>query len=130
MGKTRILVFGNPLVEADSLALKILPELRKRFPLIEFVEFDAVEDLEAQGRDLLILDVVAGLPKVTLISDLDQLQLVQSKRMSMHDFDLGQSLGLMKAARMLDSVKIIGIPMGYAEEKAVEEAAVLLADRA
>ncbi|MDO8625088.1 MAG: hypothetical protein Q7R47_03320 [Candidatus Diapherotrites archaeon] len=126
MAKLRVLVFGNPLVEQDSIALAILPQLRERFPDIDFVEFDAAEDLEKEGRELVILDAVAGIKKVTLISDLDSLQLVQTKRMSLHDFDLGQSLGLMKAAGMLDSVRIIGVPMRYPTKKAFLEVVAML----
>ena len=46
----RVLVLGNPLIPEDSLPLKLLPKLRKKFPRIEFVEFDPNEDIEEIGR--------------------------------------------------------------------------------
>ena len=33
----KFLVFGNPIIERDNLALKLLPKLKKEFPEIEFV---------------------------------------------------------------------------------------------
>ncbi|MBS3061699.1 MAG: hypothetical protein J4215_03900 [Candidatus Diapherotrites archaeon] len=119
MGTVRILVFGNPLVAEDSIALKILPLLRKRFPTIAFVEFDAVEDLEKEGSDLTILDAVEGIEKVSVLTDIDSFE--NTKRFSMHDFDLGQSLKLLKAMGLLKTVNIIGIPMTYPAKKAFSE---------
>ena len=46
----KVFVFGNPLVEKDSLVLKMLPELRRRFPEIEFQEVDPTEGLEKHGE--------------------------------------------------------------------------------
>lgn len=45
MGKT-IYVFGNPALKEDSLALRVAGKLEKRFPDLEFKEFDTVEDTE------------------------------------------------------------------------------------
>ncbi len=50
-----IFVFGNPLMERDSLPLQILPGLRKMFPSVEFVELDPSEDLRALGRSPIII---------------------------------------------------------------------------
>ena len=111
----KILVFGNPLVEEDSLPLKLLPRLQERFPEIEFKDFDSVEDLQDEGRDLVIIDTVKGINKVQLIEDIDSF--VLDKVYSLHDFDLGYNLKLMKKAGMLDSVKIIGIPDSFNEKE-------------
>lgn len=120
----KILVFGNPLVKADSLPLRILPKLREIFPSIEFKEFDTAENLEDEGRDLVILDAAQGIDKVVLIEDLESLS--QSKKYSMHDFDLPITLLLLKKLKAIDSVRIIAVPMDYDEKKAVEEAAKLI----
>ena len=39
---------------------------------------------------------------------------------SLHDFDLGISLKLLKKIDLIDSVKIIGVPMKIGEDKAIE----------
>ena len=121
----RILVFGNPLVQQDSIALAILPELRKRFPKIEFVEFDAAEDLETEGNQPVILDAVDGIKQCELIADLEIL-VPASRNLSMHDFDLGKTLLLLKKIGKINGATIIGIPQNYNEKKALIEVTVLL----
>jgi len=117
--KKVIHVFGNPLVEKDSLPLKLLPKLRKEFPEIEFKEFDSVEDLQAEGRNLLIIDTVQGIKKVQLISDINSI--VTGKIYSLHDFDLAQSLKILKKIDMIDDVKIFGVPMNIREQEAFNQ---------
>ena len=116
---TKILVFGNALVEADALPLRILSGLRERFPGIEFKEADTAENIEDEGRDLVILDTAFGIEEPTLIDDVDSLQM--SKTCSMHDFDLPITLRILIKLKAIDSVRIIAIPAGYDEVKAVEE---------
>jgi hypothetical protein len=113
----KIYVFGNPLVNEDSLPLRFLEKLRKRFPSIDFREFDTTEDMEE--RNLIIIDTVKGIKKVEMIDDIDKI--VSEKIYSMHDFDLGQNLKLMKKMKMIDSVRILGVPMNYDEGKAFLE---------
>ncbi len=115
----KFLVFGNPVVARDSLPLKLIGKLRERFPEIEFREFDPNENLEREGRDLNIIDSVQGIKKVVLITDIDSIQ--PSPRISMHDFDLGYSLGLLKKLKLIDSVRIYGIPMRVSEKDALEQ---------
>jgi len=109
-----IYVFGNPLVKEDSLPLKLIDKLKKEFPSIEFKEFDTVEDLELE-KELNIIDTVKGIKKVELIEDIDKI--ITDKIYSMHDFDLGYSLKLLKKMKMIDKVRIFGIPMKINEEK-------------
>jgi len=122
--KQKILVFGNPLVPQDSLALRILPALRKKFPQIEFIELDGIDDLYEYGRNLTILDVAAGIRKVSIVDDLDDLEL--PRVVSMHDFDLAWNLKILLKAGMIDSVKIVAIPQKMDEKKALEQAASLM----
>jgi len=114
--KLKILVFGNPLVEKDRLPLELMKELRKEFPQIEFKEFDTAEDLQNEGRELNIIDAVEGIKKVELIIDIDSLQ--TSKIFSLHDFDLAYTLKLLKKMKMIDSVRIFGVPMNAKKEDA------------
>ena len=120
----KILVFGNPLVNVDSTPLLILSSLRKRFPEIEFKEFDPNDDLEKEGRNLMIIDTVEGIKEATLITDIDRI--IVSRLYSMHDFDLGQSLKLLKKMGYIDSVKIFGVPMGMSRNEALEQLTSLL----
>src|SRR3989344_1461269 len=53
----KIFVFGNPDLAGDNIALRILPKLRKKFPLIQFIHKDPLEnwvldDEEPSGRRL------------------------------------------------------------------------------
>jgi len=116
----KILVFGNPLVEKDNLALKLIPKLKKEFPKIEFKHLDPNENLESEIKDgkLVILDVVEGIDKIMIINDIDKLKV--DKIYSMHDFDLGYNLKLLKKIGKLDSVEIIGLPMKMSEDEAFE----------
>jgi Ni,Fe-hydrogenase maturation factor len=118
----KIYVFGNPLVKEDSLPLKLLEKLSNIFPDIAFEEFDTTEDLEE--RELTIIDTVKGIKKVEMIDSIDKI--VADKIYSMHDFDLGQSLKLMKKMGMINSVRILGVPMDYDEKKAFLELCQLI----
>jgi len=120
----KVLVFGNSLVHDDSLPLRMLPRLRQEFPSLEFKEFDTAENLEEEGRDLIILDTAIGIEGVMLIDDVDTLQL--SKACSMHDFDLPITLRILLKLKAIDSVKIIAVPSGYPEDKAIEEASGII----
>ena len=89
-----------------------------------FKEFDPNENLEHEGRDLNIIDAVEGIDRVTLITDIDAIK--QPKVVSMHDFDLGYSLKLLKKMGYIDSVRIFGVPMKIRKEDAVEQLAALI----
>lgn len=120
----KVLVFGNSLLAQDNLPLLILDKLRESFPEIEFKEFDPNDDLEKEGRELTIIDTVEGIKKATLITDTNKI--IISKLYSMHDFDLGQSLRLLKKMKYIDSVKIFGVPMGMKKKEALEQLTSLL----
>lgn len=111
----KILVFGNPLVEKDNLALKLLPRLKKSFLVIEFKEFDPTENLEAEIENgtLFILDVAEGISKIKVLdfNDIDKLEIIKS--CSMHDFDLAYNLKLLKKIGKLEKVKIIAVPINF-----------------
>lgn len=114
--KNKILVFGNMFVNQDSLPLKLLPKLKKEFPEIEFKEFDSVEDLQTEGKNLLIIDSVLGIKRVQLIKNIESI--TTEKFYSLHGFDLGQSLKLLKKLNMIDEVKIFGVPVKMKEGEA------------
>ena len=117
--KPKILVFGNPTIENDSLPIKLLPKLKQKFPNIIFQEIDPTEGLENQGRDLTIIDTVEGINKVMIITDFNQLQ--SNKLFSMHDFDLAYNLKILKKIGKIDTIKIIGIPMNIGEDEVMDQ---------
>ena len=120
----KVLIFGNPLLEQDSLPLRLIGKLRERFPDIEFKEFDPSENLEKEGRDLNIIDTVESIDKVVVITDIDR---IKTQRLySMHDFDLSYALKLLRKLKLLDSVRIFGVPMGIKEKDALEQLSALI----
>ncbi len=107
------------MVGKDSLPLRLIERLKQEFKDIEFKEFDPNENLEKEGRDLVIIDSVEGIDKVVLITDIDAIK--TQKIYTMHDFDLGYSLKLLKKIGMLDSVMIFGVPMKISEDDALKQ---------
>jgi Ni,Fe-hydrogenase maturation factor len=105
-----LLCFGNPYLSEDNLALEvgdaIIKDKIKGLEVIKCVAPDEV--MSYIGKDFFILDVVKGMKKVMLISDIDRLQ--SGDLVSLHDFDLGFFLKLMKETGKIKDVKIIGIP--------------------
>jgi Ni,Fe-hydrogenase maturation factor len=110
-----IYVFGNPLVKEDSLPLKLIDKLRNEFPYLQFKEFDTVEDLKLE-KELNIIDTIKGIKRVEIIEDIEKI--VTEKIYSMHDFDLGYNLKLLKKMKMIDKVRIFGIPAKISEKEA------------
>lgn len=115
----KFLVFGNPILREDSLPLKIIQKLRETFPYIEFKEFDPNENLEGEGRNLNIIDTVEGIGEVTLITEIEKIK--TAKLYSMHDFDLGYGLKLLKKLNYIDTVRIFGVPMRITKSDATRQ---------
>lgn len=114
----KIYVCGNPLLEEDSLPLKLIGKLRERNPDVEFIEFDPTEDLP-QEKEIVILDTVINAEDVVLIEDIDKFE--NKKALSLHDFDLGWNLKLAKKVGRIEKVKIIGVPPDINEREAVKK---------
>ena len=106
----KVLVFGNRLVEKDKLPLELIPYLTKKFPEIEFKEFDSIEDLQNEGSVIYIIDSVENIENVTIIYNIDQIE-ISNSLYTIHDMDLGYMLKLMKKVNMIDKVIIFGIPI-------------------
>lgn len=119
----KVFVFGNPLVEKDSLPLKLLAKLRKHFPDIEFVSADPTEMLE-YNNDIWIMDAADGIEDVTILDDISKFDL--PARFSVHDYDLALDLQLLEKIGKLRKVKIIAIPALMSKEEALKKVAKLL----
>ena len=101
----KVLVFGNPHLEGDSIAIKVAKEIE--LDDVEFVFCFHPDDVLNYSGDIVIMDVVKGIDKVQIIEDLDNIKFNSS--VTMHDFDLGMILKLKKASGELN-VRVIGIP--------------------
>ena len=100
---------GNPLVASDNQPIKLLPQLRKKFPHISFVHFDPTEELPAVlNKNLILIDTVIGIEKVTKFDNLDQWKL--SPRVTVHDYDLPLMLGILRKLGKIKNLTIFGIP--------------------
>lgn len=106
----KIYVLGNLLINQDSLPLKILPELKKALPQVNFIEIDPSENFEPElNQPLIIIDSVVGIKKITIFADLDQFSRI--KFVSLHDYDLLLHLKLLKKIKKLPGkLFIIGLP--------------------
>ncbi len=131
----KIFVFGNPDLADDNIVLRILPKLLKKFPLIQFIHKDPLEnwvlenmdssgrrlndrqicDQESEKEKLIIIDAIQGISKVTVFDGLKNFTAAH-KRMTMHDFDLYDELILLQKLKKLPKIAIIGIPWGEKEK--------------
>jgi len=103
-------VFGNEFVDEDSLAVAVGRKLASESDL-EIIECHQPDDVMEfySGEDCYILDVAEGIDTVRVIHDIDDLE--APKLCSLHDFDLGFFLKLLKKMGTVDKVKIICLPM-------------------
>lgn len=107
----KILVFGNPLLKEDNMAILVAKELK----LKNIVFCERAEQLMQYSDDLIILDVIKGLKEVKVLKDINKIKEFNMK--SLHDFDVGYFLKLLKAMGRVGKVKIIGIPISGDKEK-------------
>ena len=107
------------MLSIDNVPVRLKPRLESRFPDIEFIIQDPNENLKPLDRELVIIDTVTGPADVVIIDDVDKVEM--SATCSMHDFDLGFNLKLLKKIGMLEKVRIFGVPMGMDEDKVLEK---------
>jgi hypothetical protein len=116
----KVSVFGNPDLKEDSLVVGLVPELRKKFPGVEFRVEDPVEGLKPPKDGLwVILDVAEGIDRVRVFEKVDKL--VEERGVSLHDYEVGMELKLLKKLGKIKDLKIIAVPMGMEEEKVLKE---------
>ena len=104
----RLLVFGNELIEEDSLGVLVGRKIKdSNIKVIECKNPDDV--VEFYDEKSYILDVAKGIDKVVLLNDIDKL--IAPELNSLHDFDLGFFLKLLKGVKEIDKINIIAIPI-------------------
>lgn len=117
----KLFYFGNPYIEEDNLAIKIIKRLKKEFNNIEFKHIENTFQLvDLDFENSLLLDVVQGLKEIKI---LDVKDIKNSSLQTAHDFDLGFFLNLTEK-----KVKIIGIPQFYEENLAFNKVKSILKD--
>lgn len=119
----KIYVFGNTDLDCDSLPFRILPQLKKKFPNIEFHVKDPNEEWNI-NENFIILDTVHGIKDVKVFDDLDSFK--PPPRITMHDFDAYSNLKMLKKLGKLPKIKIIGIPPEITKEEAFEKVSFIL----
>jgi len=114
----RIYIAGNELFEEDSFPIKILELLKKDFREVEFCMFDPTEDFPDE-ENLFIIDTIINIDKVVMFNYDDLKNVSFQKTYSLHDYDLGTHLLLLKKIGKLREVAIIGVPpLSKIDEKA------------
>ena len=119
----RIFVFGNEDLEMDSLPIKLVPELREKFPDHEFILQDPNEEWD-MSESFWVIDTVVGLEEPRLFDSLDVF--VTGPKVSMHDFDALTNLQFLQKLGKLPPIKIIGLPPMIPKEEALKAISTFL----
>jgi hypothetical protein len=112
-----IYVFGNEYLEFDNFAKEIANEIKGKANFIHCRTPDFLLDVDEE--EITILDVVKGIKKTTIIKDISRIK--ANKLLSLHDFDLGYFLKLMKEMGTELKVSIIGIPQSGDTKKIAKQ---------
>jgi hypothetical protein len=121
----KIFVFGNEDLEMDSPPLRILPQLREKFPDIEFLTIDPNEDFDFP-ESIVAIDTAVGIKDVTVFDDLEKFS--APPRVGMHDFDALTNLRLLWKLGKIKKIKIIAVPTEMGESESLGKIAEILQD--
>jgi len=122
----KVFVFGNADLDFDSLPLRLLPELKKQLPEIDFEVKDPNEEWEASESELIIIDTVVGIDKPTVFENLENFS--APPRVSAHDFDAYTNLKYLQKLRKIKKIEIIGLPSMISKDVAIEFAIKILSN--
>jgi len=106
----QVLAFGSL---NDRQAWDVVDKIKREFPDFEFHKSSDVDDILKFKNDMVIIDVVKGIKKPRLLK-IDDLR--ERKIDTLHDFDLGFFLKLLRSIEKINRIKIIGIPMHIDDE--------------
>jgi hypothetical protein len=99
---------GNPAVRRDTVQYRILPQLRRVFPSVDFREADPNENFVPEEGSI-IIDSVEGIDSVQLFDSLDDF--AAHHTVSSHDYDLAFHLRVLQKLHKISSVTILGVPV-------------------
>ena len=106
--KKKVLYFGNETVPSDRAAIEAVNRIEESLPGIDFIHCNSPEDIMRYGgEDFFVLDVARGIKKITIFSNPDLIK--ERKINSLHDFDLGFFLKLLKKLKE-NEFRVIAIP--------------------
>jgi hypothetical protein len=114
---------GNPDIAADSIAVRLLPKLRRLFPNEKIEQKDPNEDWDVLGV-FIIIDSAAGIKGVKVFNELGKF--APPPRVTVHDFDAYANLRLLEKLGKLKKIKIIGIQPDLSFGKALDGVAAAL----
>jgi hypothetical protein len=102
----QVFVFGNIDSPLDNRVFKII----HKFKNVNFKIIDPNGDLPLTDNPIVIMDTVANIDQVSLLTENDLDKIVSSPRITAHDYDLGFQLKYLKKIGKLTNYTIIGIP--------------------
>jgi Ni,Fe-hydrogenase maturation factor len=120
----KLLVFGNPALAIDNLAVKVGEELNKQGHDVTHLE-NPIALFDLRLDDYVIIDVALGIEEVTLLADVDKL--VHGRLCSLHDMDMAFFLKLKKALGEHENVRIIALPQQGTVDQVLPSVQTLLA---
>lgn len=120
-----VLCFGNEFVKEDSLAKQLADEIKIKG--VEFVKCNSVDVIFDYKLDEVFILDVANVDKVVAFDDLGKLK--AGKITTLHDFDLGFFLKLLKELKQIKKIRIIAIPQEGDKEKIKGEIEKILIPR-
>jgi hypothetical protein len=123
----KISIFGNKDYALDSSPLKIMPDLKARFPQFVFVAEDPNESNIPVGTEWWIIDTVVGLQKVKILG-LDDLRKSIPDQVSMHSFDLGTHLFWINKLHPNLNIHVIGVPPQLSLTEILNDVSAILAN--
>lgn len=108
----KISVFGNPDLKEDNAAIKLIPELKKKYPEAEIRVEDPTGGLvPPEDGGWLIVDTCEGINKITEFEDLDKFEAL--RRLSVHDYEVIMELKLLKKLGKIKKLKILAVPIKF-----------------
>ena len=115
-GVKSVFIFGNADIAMDALPLRILPDLQKQFPEVNFTVLDPNEEW-AIPDPFMVIDTVVGLTDIHVFHSLDEFG--ASPTVSLHDFDALFNLRYLAKLGKLKDVLVVGIPPEISEAQAL-----------
>lgn len=123
--KKVIFVLGNKISKEDKKVVSLIHKFNKHFTDFAFVHYDPIEELPPDmPQQLIFLDIVIGIKKITLFEDMESFSL--SPLVTVHDYDLPINLNLLKKLGKIKEIKIIGVPNSYNTENILRETGIIL----